>query len=130
MTAQLLDGIALSTKLRAQLSARVEALVEQGRRPGLAVVLVGEDPASQIYVRNKVKACADVGIHSEMLRMPASTSEAQLLARIDRLNADNAIHGILIQTEADGATTSRHQSTTFGSCSSSAKQIFIAVLLK
>ncbi len=97
MTAQLLDGIALSKKLRAQLTVRVAALVERGKRPGLAVVMVGEDPASQIYVRNKVKACADVGMHSEMLQMPASTPQAELLAQINRLNADSAIHGILVQ---------------------------------
>ena len=97
MTAQLLDGTVLSRKLRARLNARVQALAEQGKRPGLAVVLVGDDPASQIYVRNKVKACSDVGIHSEMLQMPASTPEAELLTQIDRLNADAAIHGILVQ---------------------------------
>ncbi len=97
MTAQLLDGTALSKKLRAQLVIRVEALAARGKRPGLAVVLVGEDPASRIYVRNKVKACADVGVHSEMLQMPASTTEAELLAQIDRLNSDAAIHGILVQ---------------------------------
>ena len=97
MTAQLLDGTALSKKLRAQLSNRVQALAARGKRPGLAVVLVGEDPASRIYVRNKVKACADVGVHSELLQMPASASEAELLAQIDRLNADAAIHGILVQ---------------------------------
>ncbi len=97
MTAQLLDGTALSKKLRARLSHRVEALTRQGTRPGLAVVLVGDNPASQIYVRNKVKACADVGIHSEMRQLPASTPETELLAQIARLNADGAIHGILVQ---------------------------------
>ncbi|MGI9025690.1 MAG: bifunctional 5,10-methylenetetrahydrofolate dehydrogenase/5,10-methenyltetrahydrofolate cyclohydrolase [Burkholderiaceae bacterium] len=97
MTAQLLDGTALSKKLRAQLAIRVAALAARGHRPGLAVVLVGEDAASRIYVRNKARACADVCIHSEMLEMPVSTSEAELLAQIDRLNADAAIHGILVQ---------------------------------
>jgi len=97
MTAQLLDGIALSRKLRIRLTARVEALAGRGVRPGLAVILIGDDPASQIYVRNKVKACADVGIHSEMLRLPGSTTEPELLAQIDKLNADAAIHGILVQ---------------------------------
>lgn len=97
MTAQLLDGIALSKKLRARLGARVDVLTDRGRPPGLAVVLVGDDPASQVYVRNKVRACAEVGIHSEMLHMAASTSQAELLAHIDRLNADPAIDGILVQ---------------------------------
>lgn len=97
MTAQLLDGIALSKKLRARLGDRVAGLSAHGRPPGLAVVLVGDDPASQVYVRNKVRACADVGIHSEMLHLAPSTSETELLAHIDRLNADSAIHGILVQ---------------------------------
>ena len=97
MTAIVLDGNALSKKLRAQFAERVRALTEAGHRPGLAVILVGDDPASAVYVRNKVKACADHGIHSEMLRMAADTPEATLLAEIDRLNADPAIHGILVQ---------------------------------
>ena len=97
MTAQLLDGTALSKKLRTRLTAHVQELAGRGVRPGLAVVLVGDDPASQIYVRNKVKACADVGIHSEMLRLPESASEPELLAQIGKLNAEAAIHGILVQ---------------------------------
>ena len=102
MTAQLLDGTAISKKLRMHLKPRVDALARQDVRPGLAVVVVGDDPASQIYVRNKVRACADVGIHSEMLQMPASTAEPELLARIARLNADAAIHGILVQMPLPG----------------------------
>ena len=92
-----LDGIALSTKLRAGIAVRAATLATDGRTPGLAVVLVGDDPASAIYVRNKVKACGDVGIHSELRRLPASTSEAALLAVIDELNADPALDGILVQ---------------------------------
>lgn len=102
MTAQLLDGTALSRKLRMRLKARVEALARQDIRPGPAVVLVGDDPASQIYVRNKVRACADVGIHSEMQQMRVSTAEPELLARIATLNADPAIHGILVQMPLPG----------------------------
>lgn len=97
MTARPLDGVALSRKLRARLAARVADLAAHGATPGLAVVLVGDDPASQVYVRNKIKACADVGIRSEMERMPASTSEAALLAVVERLNRDPSIHGILVQ---------------------------------
>ncbi len=97
MSARLLDGTALSARLRAELGPRVRALAERGATPGLAVVLVGDDPASQIYVRNKVKACADAGIRSDPLRLPAETSEAALLDTIARLNADPSIHGILVQ---------------------------------
>ncbi len=97
MTAQLIDGIALSARLRADVGARTAALTAAGRTPGLAVILVGDDPASAIYVRNKVKACAEHGLHSVLERHPASLPEAELLARIGSLNADPAIHGILVQ---------------------------------
>jgi methylenetetrahydrofolate dehydrogenase (NADP+) / methenyltetrahydrofolate cyclohydrolase len=97
MNAQTIDGIALSAKLRADVSARTAALKARGITPGLAVVLVGEDPASAVYVRNKVKACADVGFHSVMEKHDASMTEAALLALVDKLNADPAIHGILVQ---------------------------------
>lgn len=97
MTARLLDGVALSRKLREAIARRVDALVAAGTVPGLAVVLVGDDPASQIYVRNKVKACDDVGMLSRLHRMPAATSESELLAVIEALNEDPAIHGILVQ---------------------------------
>ena len=97
MTARLLDGTALSRRLRAEIAIRVAALTTAGRQPGLAVVLVGDDPASQVYVRNKVRACDDVGVHSRLQRMAATTSEAELLAVIDALNADASIHGILVQ---------------------------------
>ena len=97
MPAQLIDGIALSHQLRADIAVRAGALTAQGRQPGLAVILVGEDAASQVYVRNKVKACADVGFHSVLERYGADLSEAALLERISALNGDAAIHGILVQ---------------------------------
>jgi methylenetetrahydrofolate dehydrogenase (NADP+)/methenyltetrahydrofolate cyclohydrolase len=97
MTAQLIDGVALSRQIRAGIGARAAALAAVGRRPGLAVILVGDDPASAVYVRNKVKACAEHGLHSVLEKYPATLSEADLLARIAALNADPAIHGILVQ---------------------------------
>ena len=97
MPAQLIDGNALSRQMRAQVSERAAALSARGHRPGLAVVLVGDDPASQVYVRNKVKACHDAGLHSVFEKFDATLTEAALLARIDALNADPAIHGILVQ---------------------------------
>ena len=97
MTAQLIDGNALSKQLRAEVARRAAALTARGNRPGLAVVLVGEDPASQVYVRNKVKACEEAGLHSVLERHPATLPEAALLTRIAALNADPAIHGILVQ---------------------------------
>jgi methylenetetrahydrofolate dehydrogenase (NADP+) / methenyltetrahydrofolate cyclohydrolase len=97
MTAQLIDGVALSKKLRADVAVRAAALRARGVVPGLAVVLVGDNPASQVYVRNKVKACEDSGLHSVLERYPATLLQAELLARIDALNRDPAIHGILVQ---------------------------------
>ncbi|MES2402672.1 MAG: bifunctional methylenetetrahydrofolate dehydrogenase/methenyltetrahydrofolate cyclohydrolase FolD [Pseudomonadota bacterium] len=97
MTAQLIDGNALSKQLRAEVAQRAAALLAKGVTPGLAVVLVGENPASQVYVRNKVKACQDNGLHSVLEQYPATLSEADLLARVDALNNDPAIHGILVQ---------------------------------
>jgi methylenetetrahydrofolate dehydrogenase (NADP+) / methenyltetrahydrofolate cyclohydrolase len=97
MTAQLIDGNALSRQLRAQVSERVAALKARGVTPGLAVVLVGDNPASQVYVRNKVKACEDTGMHSVLEKYEASMTEAELLARVDALNNDPSIHGILVQ---------------------------------
>ncbi len=97
MTAQLIDGNALSKQLRAEVAQRSAALLAKGITPGLAVVLVGENPASQVYVRNKVKACQDNGLHSVLEQYPATLSEADLLARVDALNKDPAIHGILVQ---------------------------------
>lgn len=97
MTAQTIDGNALSRQLRADVARRAAALRARGTTPGLAVVLVGENPASQVYVRNKVKACEDAGLHSVLERYGASLSEADLLARVEALNNDPAIHGILVQ---------------------------------
>jgi len=97
MTAQNIDGIALSKQLRAEITQRTLALKARGVTPGLAVILVGEDPASQVYVRNKVKACEDSGLHSVFEKYEATLSQADLLARIAALNADKTIHGILVQ---------------------------------
>ena len=97
MTAQLIDGNALSRQLRSNVAERALALKAKGVTPGLAVVLVGDNPASQVYVRNKVKACEDAGLHSVLEKYDATLTEAALLARIDALNADPAIHGILVQ---------------------------------
>ena len=97
MTAQIIDGVALSATLREQVKKRAHALALNGKSAGLAVILVGDNPASQVYVRNKVKACQDSGIHSVLEKYEASISESDLLARIDALNHDPAIHGILVQ---------------------------------
>ena len=97
MSAQLINGTALSQQIRAEVGQRAAALSARGVTPGLAVILVGDDPASAVYVRNKVKACAEHGLHSHLERHPATLSEAELLARIRALNADPSIHGILVQ---------------------------------
>jgi methylenetetrahydrofolate dehydrogenase (NADP+)/methenyltetrahydrofolate cyclohydrolase len=97
MTAQLIDGNALSRQLRADVARRAAALAARGHQPGLAVVLVGDNPASAVYVRNKVKACADNGLHSVLEKYEATLGEAELLARIEALNNDPAVHGILVQ---------------------------------
>ena len=97
VSAQNIDGVALSSQLRTDLAARVVALKSKGVTPGLAVILVGDDPASAVYVRNKIKACADTGVHSVFERYDASLPESELLARIASLNTDPAIHGILVQ---------------------------------
>ena len=97
MTAQIIDGNALSQKLRADVKSRTTALKAKGITPGLAVILVGDNPASQVYVRNKVKACHDSGLHSVLENHPATLTEAALLARIEALNRDPSIHGILVQ---------------------------------
>ncbi|HQW67569.1 MAG TPA: tetrahydrofolate dehydrogenase/cyclohydrolase catalytic domain-containing protein, partial [Gemmatimonadales bacterium] len=97
MTATLIDGVAIATTIRGEVAAQVAELRRAGIVPGLAVVLVGDNPASQIYVRSKGKACLEAGMHSETIVLPLDTSEATLLATIDRLNADPAIHGILVQ---------------------------------
>ena len=97
MSAQLINGIALSQQIRAEVGQRAAALSARGVTPGLAVILIGDDPASAVYVRNKVKACAEHGLHSHLECHPTTLSEAELLARIRALNADPSIHGILVQ---------------------------------
>ena len=97
MTAHIIDGIALSKQLRAEVAQRTLALKARGIMPGLAVILVGEDPASQVYVRNKIKACEDSGLFSVFEKYDATLSQADLLARIAALNVDASIHGILVQ---------------------------------
>ena len=98
MSARIIDGRAIAAKIREEQKQRVLRLQQQhGVRPGLAVILVGEDPASRVYVRNKVTACKDVGIRSELVEMPVTATQDQLLSRIDALNTDPAIHGILVQ---------------------------------
>jgi methylenetetrahydrofolate dehydrogenase (NADP+)/methenyltetrahydrofolate cyclohydrolase len=98
MGAQVLDGKVIAADVRSQVKAQVDARLARGARaPGLAVVLVGENPASRVYVRNKRKACADVGVYSELHELPADTTQAELLAIIDRLNANTVIDGILVQ---------------------------------
>jgi len=97
MTARIIDGKAIAAGWRNETALRVERLRAAGVTPGLAVVIVGEDPASQVYVRNKARACEAVGMHSEVHGLPASVSQAQLIAFVERLNADPRIHGILVQ---------------------------------
>jgi len=97
MAAQLINGTVLSQQIRAEVGARAAALTARGSQPGLAVILVGDDPASAVYVRNKVKACHEHGLHSVMEKYEATMSEADLLARVRALNADPSIHGILVQ---------------------------------
>ena len=97
MSAQILDGKIISAQLEAELKLRVDAMVAQGNIPGLTVILVGDDPASQTYVANKEKACARLGVRSVTLRMPADTTQEALEAEIIKANADPAVHGILVQ---------------------------------
>ena len=97
MAAQILDGKVMSASLRAEIAERVQKLKEQGVTPGLAVILVGNDPASEIYVRNKGNCCAETGMYSRTIQMPAETTQEQLEDTIDELNSDPAIHGILVQ---------------------------------
>lgn len=97
MTARLIDGKAISQEVRAEWKLRADALKARGITPGLAVIIVGEDPASKVYVGNKIKACAELGIYSEHIEMPGDTSEAKLLEQIAKLNADPKIHGFLVQ---------------------------------
>ena len=97
MQTRIIDGNAIALEVREGLRRRVAALTAAGVQPGLAVIRVGDDPASKIYVRNKIKACGDAGLHSEQIDLPATLTEAELLARIHALNVDARIHGILVQ---------------------------------
>jgi methylenetetrahydrofolate dehydrogenase (NADP+) / methenyltetrahydrofolate cyclohydrolase len=97
MSAKILDGTVIGKAIRDEVAAEVARMKGRSRKPGLAAVLVGEDPASAVYVRSKGKACEEAGMHSVTVRLPAETSEAELLDTVDRLNADPAIHGILVQ---------------------------------
>ena len=97
MSAQLIDGVALSRSVRAELKIEVDQLKERNVTPGLAVIIVGDDPASHVYVRNKMRACAEVGFHSVLQTLPSDTTQTALLAQIHALNDDSNIHGILVQ---------------------------------
>ena len=98
MSALIIDGRAVAAAIRAEQRKHIETLVARhGLRPGLTVILVGADPPSQVYVRNKIAACREVGIRSDLIELPASISQVELLGRIDALNADPDVHGILIQ---------------------------------
>jgi methylenetetrahydrofolate dehydrogenase (NADP+)/methenyltetrahydrofolate cyclohydrolase len=97
MTAQIIDGKALAEELRQGFKARVETLTAKGHRPGLVVILVGADPASEVYVRNKVNGCLAIGMRSEKITYEATVDQATVLAKIAELNADPNIHGILVQ---------------------------------
>ena len=97
MIARVLDGTAIAREIRDEVAREVKALAEEGVTPGLAVVIVGEDPASQVYVKAKGQACREAGMYSETIALPAETSEAEVLAAVDRLNHDPRIHGFLVQ---------------------------------
>jgi methylenetetrahydrofolate dehydrogenase (NADP+)/methenyltetrahydrofolate cyclohydrolase len=97
MAAQILDGKSLAAAVRAGLRRRVAELVQRGARPGIAVILAGDDPASKIYVRNKTAACEEVGVRSQQIDYPGSVTQEELIARIRKLNADPSVHGILVQ---------------------------------
>jgi methylenetetrahydrofolate dehydrogenase (NADP+) / methenyltetrahydrofolate cyclohydrolase len=97
MTAKLIDGKKISDFFRAEYKLRVDRLIAEGARPGLAVIIVGSDPASQVYVRNKARACEAIGMHSQVHALPAEISQLELTAFVETLNADPAIHGVLVQ---------------------------------
>lgn len=97
MAARIINGKETAAQIRAELKERVERLAQEGRRPGLAVVLVGDNPASAVYVRQKKKACDEIGIYSEEHKLPETISQNELMALVDRLNNDPKIHGILVQ---------------------------------
>jgi len=97
MAARILDGKSLAATTRAALKEKVDALVQRGVRPGLTVMIAGDDPASKVYVRNKTVAAREIGVRSELVELPGSVSERELLDRVAKLNADPAVHGILVQ---------------------------------
>ena len=97
MTGRVIDGVKLAATIREDVAARAAVLAKKGVKPGLAVILVGQDPASQVYVRNKVAACEKAGLHSVLEQYPADMTQDALLSRIETLNADHHIHGILVQ---------------------------------
>ena len=97
MTAQIIDGKAIAMQVRAEWKVRADNLIARGITPGMAVIIVGNDPASKVYVANKVKACAELGLYSIHVELPADTTETALLAEVDKLNNDPKIHGILVQ---------------------------------
>jgi methylenetetrahydrofolate dehydrogenase (NADP+)/methenyltetrahydrofolate cyclohydrolase len=97
MTARILDGAALAKSLLAQLHAEVRALQQSGLNPGLAAVQVGDSPASRVYVRNKMRACAEVGLQSDTHQLPADCTQDEILATVAKLNANRAVHGIIVQ---------------------------------
>jgi methylenetetrahydrofolate dehydrogenase (NADP+) / methenyltetrahydrofolate cyclohydrolase len=97
MAARILDGKSLAAQVRAGVQQEVARLAQRGIRPGLAVILAGDDPASKVYVRNKVRACEETGVRSSLFEYPGSVSQGELLERVARLNADPAVHGILVQ---------------------------------
>ena len=108
MAAKLLDGKLIAAQVEEALTQRIAALAKQGTVPGLTVILVGDDPASQTYVRNKEKACARLGIRSQTLRLPANASQQELVAAIVRANQDEAVHGILVQLPLPGHMDAEH----------------------
>ena len=97
MAAQILDGKQLAAQVRAEVKRKVEALARRGIRPGLAVILAGENPASRVYVRNKIRACEETGVRSSAVELPESVTESELLKRVRALNQDASVHGILVQ---------------------------------
>ena len=102
MAAQILDGKSLAAQIRTEVKRKVAALAQRGIRPGLAVVLAGDDPASRVYVRNKVRACEETGVRSLLFELPAGVTEARLLQRVAALNADPLVHAILVQLPLPG----------------------------
>ena len=107
MPAKILDGKSLAAEARAAVKAKVAVLVQRGVRPGLAVILAGDDPASRVYVRNKTRACEETGVRSQQIDYPASVAQEELIGCIKKLNADPAVHGILVQLPLPGRIDAR-----------------------